>query len=166
LKEDQLKVLKALSEAKSRMDLNMFAEKVNLTPNETIGQMQALADEGFLRKVGGGFGMTEKGKAALKAFTAVGKEMEFHFYMGIDQPTDCIAESVGTFYMCITQVSVQSLEFHTYRDDFEKWLIDVCKDAELASHFEGAKATELKGEELRKELLGAIDAKYGVAALA
>ena len=67
MKEEQFKVLKTMSEATSRMDLNMFAKKVNLTPNQTIQQIQELAKEGFLQKIGNGYGITEKGKAALKA---------------------------------------------------------------------------------------------------
>ena len=86
LKEEQFKVLKTMNEASNRMDLNMFAQKVNLSSNQTIQQMQELAKEGFLRKVGGGYGITEKGKAVLKAFTPVPKEMGFHFYYGINSP--------------------------------------------------------------------------------
>ena len=88
MKEVQFKVLKALSEATSRMDINMFAKKVSLDPNQTIQQVQELAKEGFLQKVGNGFGITVKGKAALKAFVPVPEGMGFHFYNGIDQPTD------------------------------------------------------------------------------
>ena len=56
------------------MDLNMFAQAVNLTPNQAIAEVQELAKEGFLRKVGGGFGLTEKGKNAVKAFALVPAE--------------------------------------------------------------------------------------------
>ena len=83
MKEEQFKVLKALSEATSRMDINMFAKKVNLDPNQTIEQVQALAKEGFLQKVGSGFGITSKGKAVLKAFLPVHEGMGFHFYDGL-----------------------------------------------------------------------------------
>ena len=83
MKEEQFKVLKALSEATSRMDINMFAKKVNLDPNQTIQKVQELAKEGFLQKVGSGFGITAKGKAALKAFVPVPEGMVFRFYNGI-----------------------------------------------------------------------------------
>ena len=98
LKEEQFKVLKTMSEATSRMDINMFAKKVNLTPNQTIQQIQELAKEGFLQKIGNGYGITEKGKAALKAFTAVPEDMGFHFYLGIDQPADLTAKTLEEFY--------------------------------------------------------------------
>jgi predicted transcriptional regulator len=165
LKEEQFKVLKTISEATNRMDLNMFAQKVNLNPNQTIQQIQELAKKGFLQRVGSGYGMTEKGKAALKAFTPVPKEMGFHFYYDIDQPTNFTAQSLEEFYRFIKQVSVNSVEFHLYRGDFENWLKEACKDAALANEIRGVKAAGLKGEDLRKELLKVLDAKYGIQEL-
>lgn len=165
LKEEQFKVLKTISEATNRMDLNMFAQKVNLNPNQTIQQVQELAKKGFLQRVGGGYGITEKGKAVLKAFTPVAKEIGFHFYYGIDQPTDFTAQSLEEFYRFIKQVRVDSLEFHFYRGDFENWLKEACKDAALASEIGGVKAAGLKGEDLRKEILKVFDAKYGIPEL-
>ena len=68
MKEEQIRILKTMNEATNRMDLTMFAQAVNLNPNQAIAEVQELAKEGFLRKVGGGFGLTEKGKNALKAY--------------------------------------------------------------------------------------------------
>jgi predicted transcriptional regulator len=165
LKEEQFKVLKALHEATSRMDLTMFAQKVNLNPNQTIQQIQELAKKGFLQRVGGGYGITEKGKAFLKAFTPVPKEMGFHFYYGINQPTDFTAQTLEEFYRFIKQVRVDSLEFHLYRGDFENWLKEAFKDPELANEIGGIKAAGLKGEDLRAELLKVLDAKYHIQEL-
>ncbi len=165
MKEEQFKVLKTLSEATSRMDINMFAKKVNLDPNQTIQQVQELAKEGFLQKVGSGFGITAKGKAALKAFIAVPEGMGFHFYNGIDQPTDMTAKTLGEFYENIKKVSVDSLEFHIYRGDFENWLKDACNESEFAQEIDVVKDADLKGEELRAELLKVLDAKYGIQEL-
>ena len=165
MKVEQFKVLKTLSEATTRMDLHTFAQKVNLTPEETIHQIQELAKNGFLQRVGGGYGITQKGKAALKAFMPVPKDTGFHFYFGIGQPSDFTAETLEQFYRCIKQVSAESLEFHLYRGDFEKWLKEACGNAELASEFEAAKAADLKGEDLRAGLLKTMDAKYGIDGL-
>jgi predicted transcriptional regulator len=165
LKEEQFKVLKTMSEATNRMDINMFAKKVNLNPNQTIQQVQELAKEGFLQKVGNGFGITEKGKVALKAFTPVPEETGFRFYCGIDQPTDLTARTLEEFYRIIKQVSVDSLEFHLYRGDFENWLKEACKVPELAEEIGGVKVDGLKGEKLRAELLKVLDAKYSIQEL-
>ena len=165
MKEEQFKVLKTMSEATSRMDMNMFAQKVNLTPTQATQQLQELAKKGFLQRVGGGYGITEKGKAVLKAFTPVPKEMSFHFYLGIGQPTNLTSQSLVEFYRFLKEVSVDSVEFHLYRGDFENWLNEACKDPELASRIGGIKARGLKGKDLRKELLEMLDAKYGIQEL-
>jgi predicted transcriptional regulator len=165
LKEEQIKILKTMNEATNRMDINMFAQAVNLNPNQAIAEVQELAKEGFLRKVGSGFGLTEKGRNALKMFTAIPSEMGFHFFVEVDKPLGFSAQSLEEFYRFIKQVVTDSLEFHLYRGDFENWLRDVCKDQELAEAFGAIKAESLKGEELRKALLKAIDIKYGVGDL-
>jgi hypothetical protein len=162
LKEEQFRVLKTMSETTIRMDLNMFALKVDLTPAQTLQQVQELAANGFLQRIGGGYGMTEKGRAALKAFSPVPEGSGFHFYFGLDQPAEFIAESIEEFYSCIEQVSVDSLEFHLYRGDFENWLKEVCNDPELANDVGNLKTCGLKGEDLRKKLLEMIDAKYSI----
>ena len=162
MKETHIKILKTMNEATNRMDLNMFAEAVNLTPNQAIAEVQELAKEGFLRKVGGGFGLTEKGRNALKPFTTFASEVSFHFYVGIDKPLGFSAQSLMEFYRLTKQVTTDSLEFHLYRGDFENWLREVCNDSELATAVGNLKADELKGEALRNALLKAIDTRYGI----
>ena len=163
LKEEQFKVLKTLVEATGRMDLVAFAQKVDLSTDQTIHQIQELAKEGFLQKVGsGGYGITQKGKAALKAFTPVPKEMGFHFYYGMDRPSEFTSESLEQFYGVIKQVNVESIEFHLYRGDFGNWFKEVLKDPEVTDELDRLKTEGLKGEELRAELLKGLDAKFGL----
>lgn len=162
MKEEQFKVLKTMSEATSRMDINMFSKKVNLTPTQTIEQIQELTKEGFLQKIGSGYAITEKGKAALKVFTPLPEEMSFRFYRGIDQPADLTARTLEEFYKIIKKISVDSLEFHLYRGDFENWLKEACKEPGLAHEIEHVKEDCLKGDELRAELLKALNEKYSV----
>jgi predicted transcriptional regulator len=162
LKEESLKVLKVMSEVTSRTDLNGFARMVGLTPAETIEQIQELLNAGFVRKAGGGYGLTEKGKNAIKAFTQVPEEAKFHFYNGIGQPTEFKAGSIRTFYVSVEQVPTESLEFHLYRGDFENWLRSEIQDFALASELAKVKSTGLKGEELRTEILKTVEARYGM----
>jgi DNA-binding Lrp family transcriptional regulator len=147
------------------MDLTMFAEAVDLSPNQAMTDVQELAKEGFLRKVGGGFGLTEKGKNALKAYVSVSAELGFNFFGGLDKPLGFSAQSLAEFYRIIKTVFSDSLEFHLRRGDFENWLRDVCKDVELAEAFGTLKSENLMGEELRRVLLKAIDDRYGVGEL-
>lgn len=162
MKEEQFKVLKTMSETTTRMDLNMFAQKVNLTTAQTLQQVQELAADGFLQRVGGGYGMTEKGKAVLKAFSRVPEGSGFHFYFGVDQPSGFVSQSLEEFYRSIEQITADSLEFHLYRGDFENWLKDVCKDPELAKEVGNLKVDGLKGEDIRERLLEVLDAKYSI----
>ena len=122
MKEEQIRILKTMNEATNRMDLTMFAQAVNLNPNQAIAEVQELAKEGFLRKVGGGFGLTEKGKNAIKIFAQTPNELGFNFYVDFGKPLGFTALSMEQFYMFIKQITTDSLEFHLYRDDFENWL--------------------------------------------
>ncbi|MBT0159392.1 hypothetical protein G4O51_05355 [Candidatus Bathyarchaeota archaeon A05DMB-2] len=165
MKNEALKVLKVMSEVTSRTDLNGFARMVGLTPTETIEQIQDLLKAGLVRKSGGGYGITEKGKAAIKAFTQVPEEAKFHFYTGIGQPTEFKAGNIQSFYEIAKQVPAESLEFHLYRDDFENWLRSEIQDAVLADEMSKVKNAGLKREDLRREILKALEARYGVEIL-
>ncbi len=165
MKDEHIKILKTMNDATNRMDLTMFAEAVNLNPNEAIAQVQELTKEGFLRKVGSGFGLTQKGKSALKMFTQVPSEMGFNFYVEVDKPLGFSANSLVEFYRFTKQVTTDSLEFHLHRGDFENWIREVMKDPELAGAIGTLKTDGLKGESLRKSLLKAMDARYGVGDL-
>jgi predicted transcriptional regulator len=161
LMEEQLKVLKVMNEVTGRMDLNGFARMVGLNPNQTIERMQELVNEGLVRKVGGGYGITEKGKVILKAIAPLPKEAAFHFYTAIGQPTGFSAESLKDFYEIVKRVTADSLEFHLYREDFENWIKAIFKDAALADELANLKASQLKAEDLRQGILKAIAAKFG-----
>jgi DNA-binding Lrp family transcriptional regulator len=162
LKDEQRKILKLINEATNRMDLNMFAEAVELTPSVTIANVQTLTKEGFLRKLDSGYGLTEKGKNTLKATAAVPQEKAFQFYRDVDKPLESSAGSLEEFYRQIKQVGLDSLDFHLYRDDFENWLRQVIGNEELADEAIKFKETRLCGEELRNALLKSIDASYSI----
>jgi predicted transcriptional regulator len=159
--EEQLKVLKVMNEVTSRIDMNTFARMVGLNPHQTIERVQELVNAGLVRKADSGYGITEKGKAILQAFTPVPKDAAFHFYTAIGQPTGFSAESLKDFYEIVKRVAVESLEFHLYREDFENWIKTVFKDAALADELANMKNSQLKGKDLRKEILKAIAAKFG-----
>jgi predicted transcriptional regulator len=159
--EEQLKVLKVMSEVTSRIDMNTFAQMVGLNPSQTIERMQDLVNAGLIRKAGGGYGITEKGKAILKAITPVPKDTAFHFYTGVGQPTGFSAESLKDFYEIVKRVAAESLDFHLYRGDFENWIKNALKDVTLADELASLKSAVLKGEELRQKILKAIATRYG-----
>lgn len=159
--EERLKVLKVMSEVTGRLDLNEFARMVGLNSNQTVEHLQELVKVDLVRKVGSGYGITENGRVALKAFTQVPKDMEFHFYAGMGQPIGFAAKSLKDFYEKVKQVVVDSLEFHLYRGDFENWIRIVFKDTAFADEFKNMQKMQLKGEDLRKEIIKAAEARYG-----
>jgi hypothetical protein len=162
MNDTQLKVLKTMSEATSRMDINQFSHAVNLTSNEVMEMFQQLIVEGLLHKVGTGYGLTEKGKNAIKIANSVPDDKAFSFYIALGKPLGFSAHSIEEFYRLIKQVTSDSLEFHTSRGDFENWLRNVVGDHELALDFSEPKAAGLHGEDLRKRLLNIIDFRYGI----
>jgi len=143
----------------------MFAEAVNLTANQVIEKIQELTKEGFLRKVGGGYGLTEKGKNVLKIFSSLPRERTFNFYVNVDKPLGFSASTLAEFYRYVKQVTSDSIEFHLFRGDLENWLREAVNDSELSEVIGGLRTEELKGETLRKEILKAIDDKYGAGEL-
>jgi predicted transcriptional regulator len=159
--EEQLKVLKVMSELTSRIDMNAFSQMVGLNPSQTVERIQDLVNSGFIRKMGGGYGITEKGKAILKAITPVPKDTAFHFYTGFGQPTGFSAESLKDFYEIVKRVAAEALDFHLYRGDFENWIKNALKDAVLADELANLKIEMLKGEELRQRILKVIASRYG-----
>ena len=159
--EEQLKVLKAMSEITSRVDMHTFAQKVGINTSQTLQCMQELVNSGFIKKVGSGYGITKKGQIILKTIRPLQKENEFHFYTGLGKPTGFSAESLKGFYEIVKRVAPESLDFHLYRADFENWIKATLKDAILTEELANLKVEALKGEELRQRILKAIAARYG-----
>jgi DNA-binding Lrp family transcriptional regulator len=150
-----------MNEITSRIDMNTFSKNVGLTPDQTIERVQELANSGLVSKRGGGYGITEKGKAILKAITPIPKETAFHFYTAVGQPTGFSAESIKEFYEIVKRVPEKSLEFHLYRGDFENWVKAAFEDETLAAALISLKNADIKGEELRQRMLKTVLAKYG-----
>jgi len=165
LKDEKLLILKTMHEATNRMDLTSFAQAVNLNPNQAIEHIHELTKEGFLQKSNKGYCLSDKGVNALKINRVAPADKAFNFYIGIDRPLGISAQSMDEFYLQIKQVCSDALDFHLFRGDFENWIRDVLLDEELAAEVGNFKNAEMHVGELRKALLNAIDAKYGVAEL-
>ena len=110
-----------MSEMTARTDMNEFAQKVGSSPFSLLEEMRQLAKEGYLKKVGSGYHITEKGKNVLKASVVVPEENKFVFYSGLDSPLGLSADSIKSFLEVTLEVDPSVLEFHLYRGDFENW---------------------------------------------
>jgi len=98
---------------------------------------------------------------SLKAFSPVSTGMEFYFYIALGQPTSFSARSLIDFYEVVKQVDVSSLEFHLYRGDFENWARIPISDTELTKAFRDLRIARIVRENLRIEIIKAIEAKCG-----
>lgn len=80
----------------------------------------------------------------------------FYFYTDIGRYTGMLASSISSLIEAFEKVEVQSLEFHLYRRDFERWIRDVIQTPELAEKIADLRKEGLKGEMLRQRLIRAV----------
>lgn len=80
------------------------------------------------------------------------RENAFYFFTSVGNYTGHIAFSLGEFAQKIKGVNIESLEFHLYRGDFEKWIDEVLQDKILAEKIKAVKLLEPIGNSLRDQL--------------
>jgi uncharacterized membrane protein len=93
-----------------------------------------------------------------KGLSKLPPEKCFHFYNGIDQPTEITADNLNDFCEKIKTISINSVEFHTRRGDFEHWISSL-GDTELAEQIKQVGKSSLTGEDLRKRLYSILKAR-------
>jgi predicted transcriptional regulator len=110
----------------------------------------------------GQYQITQKGKTALRipettqecAKTLLSQtphEKAFHFYTDLEKSLNIYAHGLQEFSEKITQINTNSIEFHLYRNDFQKWFTNL-GDTELAKKMALLKETGIHGEQLRTKL--------------
>jgi hypothetical protein len=87
-----------------------------------------------------------------KVLRIVPREKAFYFFTSIGNYTGQSAASLKEFKERTGDVNVKSLEFHLYRGDFEKWIVEVLQDEDLAHEFRRIKKFNLSGDALRNQL--------------
>jgi hypothetical protein len=90
-----------------------------------------------------------------KTLRSVTEQEGFHFYVAIGEPTEETAVSLADFVEKMAAVDVRSVNFHYPRKDFEKWILDVIGDSELASRLNMISRIHIgiKGEALRNQII-------------
>ena len=96
--------------------------------------------------------------AAEKILAPVPYPDGFHFFTSIGVYTGETAISLEHFTREIQTIPLESIEFHTKRGDFQKWIASVLGDNELAEEI-GCIEEDLSGEPLRKRLLTVLNAR-------
>jgi tRNA acetyltransferase TAN1 len=83
----------------------------------------------------------------------VPKEKAFYFFRSIGTYTGEKASSPSEFLERIKEIDYESLDFHLYRGDFQKWFRDVWRFDELADKIAEKEEENLKGELLRVQII-------------
>jgi len=95
-----------------------------------------------------------------KILRALPREKAFYFFTSIGNYTGESAASLKEFMEKINKVNMKSLEFHLYRGDFEKWIIEVLEDKRLAEDIGKLQKTSLMGDQLRNQLFAIVSRRY------
>lgn len=84
----------------------------------------------------------------------------FYFFTSIGNYTGECAMSLEDFERKIKEVDIKSIEFHLYREDFEKWVTETLEDKELAQEIKNLQKQNLTGESLRQKLHAIVSKRY------
>jgi hypothetical protein len=118
------------------------------------------------------YSLTEKGKKALgipeinsenakKMLADMPQDKAFHFYAGLGKSLRLQANGLQDFCDKITKVSVESIDFHIGRGDFESWFAGL-GDVELAKKTVLLKDKKFIGEALRSRLMEIVESRCRV----
>src|SRR4030066_1082862 len=77
----------------------------------------------------------------------------FYFYRALGIYTGQKANSLEEFLQKVKEIAAESLEFHLYREDFEKWIVLAIGDARLAKDVKALREQKATtGSDLRERL--------------
>jgi hypothetical protein len=82
----------------------------------------------------------------------------FYFFTDIGQYTNRCSACLGDFCNALQIIDVKSVEFHSKRGDFAKWIRETLGDKELANEIERVTKT-IRGEELRTTIHQTVDTR-------
>lgn len=82
----------------------------------------------------------------------VPREEAFYFFTSIGNYTGQSAASLDEFLQKIKDVNIKSIEFHVFREDFEKWISQTLGDIKLADEIKGLRNLKIAGNSLRDRL--------------
>lgn len=82
----------------------------------------------------------------------MGTDEAFYFFTDIDKYTGQSASSLEEFLGRIKEVDAKSLEFHLFREDFEKWASSTLVDIQLSKDIAMLRKHKAAGVGLRDRL--------------
>ena len=88
-----------------------------------------------------------------KILRKVGDSEAFYFYRALGIYTGQKANSLEEFLQKVKEIAAESLEFHLYREDFEKWIVLALGEARLAKDLKTLREQKATtGNDLREHL--------------
>ena len=87
-----------------------------------------------------------------RVLRSVLREEAFYFFTSIGNYTGVSASSLDEFLQKIKDVDIKSLEFHLFREDFEKWVAQTLGDNKLADEIRNLRTQKVVGNALRDRL--------------
>jgi len=88
-------------------------------------------------------------------------ERGFTFFYEFARPTELTIYSLEEFCAALKTVKVGSINFHTERGDFERWIRQVVGDDALTDRLKQVVKEKLKGETLRTRTLSVVEQRIG-----
>ena len=82
----------------------------------------------------------------------LGNDEAFYFFTAIGNCTGQSANSLEEFLTRITEIDAKSLEFHLFREDFEKWASSTLGDVQLTKDIAMLRRQKADGAGLRDRL--------------
>lgn len=87
-----------------------------------------------------------------RALRNVTRGEAFYFFTSIGNYTGHSASSLDEFLLKIKDIDVKSLEFHLFREDFEKWIAQTLGDVLLSDDIRSLRIQKVTGNALRDRL--------------
>jgi alpha-amylase len=89
---------------------------------------------------------------ARRILRLIPSERSFTFFYEFARPTQLTVQSLDEFLSALKTVDVKSIEFHTERGDFERWIRQVVGDDTLADKLRDLTDQGLMGKPLREKM--------------
>ena len=87
-----------------------------------------------------------------RALRNVTRDEAFYFFTSIGNYTGHSAASLDEFLLRIKDIDMKSLEFHLFREDFEKWIAQTLGDIRLSDDIRSLRIQKVVGNALRDRL--------------
>ncbi|MFH0897711.1 MAG: sugar phosphate nucleotidyltransferase [Candidatus Bathyarchaeota archaeon] len=105
-------------------------------------------------------GIRVKTNTSVEGTLVLPMDKPFYFHLDVGKFTGVTASTIIDLITTLQTVPIESVEFHLYRRDFERWIRDVFQANMLTEEISVLRKEDLRGEELRRRLVKTIKSWY------